>query len=299
MTFAISAIRGLDHIDLRVRDIMSEWTGWQKLGFSITPPSYNNLEGIASCAVALADGMYVTMSGPVEDVNAHRSAVEAGVNAALLRVDNRDKAVEEMQKAGLPIKAVFGFSRHVEIDGKQATITFRLASVDTSDSSNDIDEIMIIEHVTPHHIWRDEMMQHSNGVQGLHKVVLSCNNPLALEDIYSRILGADKVSQTAGGGLDIDCGNAIISYVPRQGTMPAGHRPGILNFYGAQNATEADLPGQAGRTVITTSSLSSLVPAIRTIGPPRSTAVSFDRNEVIDTTGSKVPGGTRLCSRPE
>lgn len=249
MPFPIKAIQGLDHIDLRVQDIMSVWTEWQRLGFLIAPPSLNKVEGVASCAVALADDTYIAISGPVAEGEAHRSVVAAGFNAALLRVNDRDRAVDEMNRAGLPIKEVFEFSRDVEMDGGTATITFRLASLDASDSSNDIDEIMLIEHVTPQYIWRENMMDHSNGVKGLHQTVLMCREPLALQELYSRLLGPDHVKRMDNGGLAVDCGNATILYLPetKQSQPAASGRQGELHVFGAQSASEAALPGGAGR----------------------------------------------------
>jgi hypothetical protein len=210
------------------------------------------------------------MSGAVAQAEAHRSSVDAGVNAALLRVNDRDRAVDELRRAGLPIKDVFGFSRLVEIDGVNTTITFRLASVDVADPSNDIDEIMIIEQVTPQHIWRDAMMRHPNGAQGLHKAVLTCKQPLALQELYSRLLGPDRVQPLTGGGLTVHCGNVIVDYLPSaaKSEVLEGCRPGELHLYGALKATKADLPGGAGQIFLDTPSLETLLPPTTPIGPP-------------------------------
>lgn len=250
MKFPVAAITGLDHVDLRVSNIMDVWTDWNKLGFQIAPPSVNRTEGVASCAVAFQDGTYIAISGPIAKGEVFRHTVDAGVNAALLRVNNRDEAVTQAIAAGLTIKESFEFSRAIEVNGTDEQITFKLASILCPDEESDIQEIMLIEHVTPQWIWRDDMMAHANDAQGLQEVVVPCSHPESLQPLYARLLGDARV-QLINGALRIDCGNAIIQYMRPENTgleryAETAERPGRVVVYGSTGERTEDLPGQAG-----------------------------------------------------
>lgn len=254
MTYPISSIVGFDHVDLRVRDILSVWQVWQDLGFKIESPSINHTEGIASCAIAFKDGTYIAMSGPVMQGEKLRSTVDVGVNSALLQVNDRDQAVVEAKAAGLTIKESFQFSRDIDVDGKAQTLTFKLASVCIADAPSD-EEIMLIEHVTPELIWRDGMMEHNNDAQGVREVVLESSDLARLSKIYSKLVGDTNVTLD-GDTLTIRCGQTTIVYktpgtIDFASGVQTDGRAGHVVVYGCKTPTVTSLPGHAGQLELT------------------------------------------------
>jgi len=208
----------LDHAGLAGPEIGALHDAFVALGFTLTPLARQSGRlradgpvepwGTANRCAMLRDG-YIELLGIV-DASAPANGLDgflarhAGLHILALGIDDEDRELARLRRAGLDVPGVLHLVRPVDSTdpgGPQA----RFARLPLPDAPEG--RIQLIRHLTPEAIWQERFMTHANQAVGLEALVMVVASPAETAARLSRLSGRPVVPDPAGGfALRLDRG---------------------------------------------------------------------------------------------
>jgi len=213
-----SAIAGIDHTLVGVRDLEAACVAWRKLGFTLTPRGRHIGWGTANHCIMLQSG-YVELLGIVDpaqfsnDLDAFLAERE-GLLGLAFRSRDADATAVWLRGRGLTPDGPKDLKRALELPEGEALPAFRLVHA-PAEATPGL-RAFFCQHLTPDIIRRNDWVVHSIRAASLKAVVTVVERPADLAAAYARLFGPEAVA-TVGGSLQVDTGEGELLFVTPDG----------------------------------------------------------------------------------
>lgn len=194
-----SAIAGIDHVVVAVRDLEQARATWARLGFTLTPRGRHIGQGTANYCIMFGRG-YVELLGLVapgqhaERLRAFLTHREGAMALAFAPAGTTDAAAGALAAQGLHPAAPRSLSRRLELPEGGVEPRFSLLTLPPEETP-DLD-CFICGHLTPELVRRPEWLEHPNGVVGLRAIYVLAADTAPLLPAYDRLFGLHEVTTT-------------------------------------------------------------------------------------------------------
>ena len=178
----------LDHTGAVVRDLAAGAARWERLGFTLSPPSRQRgavpgktgMHPWASAnRCAIFSRGYLELIGLVDPAahNPWASFMQRfeGLHLLALRCADADAAYAELALRAPFLDPPVPRERNLDIGGKERTMRFR--NIFSRDAQCPEGRYIVIEHQTPEYLWQLELMRHENGAVALEEAMVVADDP--------------------------------------------------------------------------------------------------------------------------
>lgn len=233
---------GVDHMLILHQELEAARQAAARLGFRPTPVSTHSPHmGTANTTIMLPDRQtyieYLGIVAPTDHNAQMRSALDENGNHVfgLAMRGNAQEAYESLEAQGLANGKVIDFSREVDLAEGSGTASFSIVQLETGALPGLYG--LVCEHHTPDVIWRDDCIEHPNGVRALSAIHGICPDPTAIADDWRRVFGSDSIT-VSKEALEVRTSTAKVRYLTpdawsrEYGTVPEvpGPRICVLEF---------------------------------------------------------------------
>jgi hypothetical protein len=215
---ADSAIAGIDHTLVGVRDLEAARAAWEKLGFRLTPRGRHIGWGTGNYCIMLERG-YIELLGILDPTQFTNNldkflAEREGLLGFAFRSLDNDATAKWLAAQGLTPDGPKDLKRALELEEGEALPAFRLVFLPPSETPGL--RAFFCQHLTPDLIRRGAWIVHAIRAVSLKSVVTVVERPGDLAPAYARLFGADAVSAD-GDSLRVDCGEGELLFVTYDG----------------------------------------------------------------------------------
>ncbi len=230
---AASAITGIDHTLVGVRDLEAARAAWQKLGFTLTPRGRHIGWGTGNYCIMLELG-YIELLGildPTQSVNNLDKflAEREGLLGLAFRSRDNDQTAKWLAAGGFTPDGPKDLKRALELAEDEVLPAFRLVFLPQEETPGL--RAFFCQHLTPEIVRQAGWLVHAIRAVSLKSVITVVERPTDLASAYARLFGADALSNE-GDSLHVDCGEGELLFVTHDG---------LLRLY-----PDIDLPRRAG-----------------------------------------------------
>lgn len=209
-----SAIAGLDHVLVGVRDLDAARTAWQKFGLKVTPRGRHIGWGTANYCIMFERG-YVELLGIVDPSqftnNLDRFLGEReGLLGVAFRSTDNGRTAGWLRAAGFAPDGPKDLKRTIELAGGDVTPAFRLLFLPPEDTPGL--RSFFCQHLTPDLVWQPGWSTHAIRAVSLKSVVTVVERPGDLAAAYARLFGSAAVEVSADRLL-VDAGEGDLLFV--------------------------------------------------------------------------------------
>jgi len=215
---AESAIAGIDHTLVGVRDLEAARAAWEKLGFTLTPRGRHIGWGTGNYCIMLEQG-YIELLGILDpgqftnDLDKFLAEREGLLGLAFHSRDN-DRTAKWLAAQGLSPDGPKDLKRSLELEDGEAQPAFRLVFLPPQETPGL--RAFFCQHLTPDLIRRGPWLLHAIRAVSLKAVVTVVERPSDLAPAYGRLFGAGAVSLD-GDALRVECGEGELLFVTPDG----------------------------------------------------------------------------------
>ncbi|MBO0738196.1 MAG: VOC family protein [Alphaproteobacteria bacterium] len=194
-----TAIAGLDHVIIGVRDLERARIAWTRLGFTLSPPGRHIGQGTANYCIMFPSD-YLEILGVVDpsDFVQHLDAFLAQREGAMASAFAPSGSPGEVRSAlldlGLHPSEPRPLGRQLELPEGTVVPRFSLISLPPDETPGL--ECFICAHLTPELMRRPEWLRHANGACRLKGVHVLVENTAGLLRSYDRLFGIQQVTTT-------------------------------------------------------------------------------------------------------
>jgi hypothetical protein len=182
----------LDHVAHFVPDLGAAGRLLELLGFAVTPESAHRAQGgpagTSNRCVMLESGYIEILAPTLDTPNAHRVRAHMarydGVHLACFGTPDAAFERQRLAGAGFDPEPLVDLSRAV---GGGETVRFGVVYVPPGKMPEG--RVQYCQHLTPEVIWKDEFVNHANGVTGLAAVYVAAADPAETAARWSRFSG--------------------------------------------------------------------------------------------------------------
>jgi catechol 2,3-dioxygenase-like lactoylglutathione lyase family enzyme len=195
-----SAIAGIDHVIIAVRDLERARHGWSRLGFSLTPRGRHLGQGTANHCIMFKNE-FVELLGivdpgdNVERLAAFLARREGARNVAFAPAGSAEDARSALLERGLHPSEVAVLGRQMELAAGPVIPRFGLIGWAAEDTPG-LPESFVCAHLTPELMRRPEWLVHPNGAEGLRGIHVLVEHTAPLLPAYDRLVGIQHVTTT-------------------------------------------------------------------------------------------------------
>ena len=268
---ADSAITGIDHTLVGVRDLEAARAAWQKLGFTLTTRGRHIGWGTGNYCIMLEQG-YIELLGILDPAQFTNNldkflAEREGLLGLAFHSRDNDQTARWLAADGFTPDGPKDLKRALELAEGEVLPAFRLLFLPPQETPGL--RAFFCQHLTPDLIRPAYWLVHAIRAVSLKAVITVVERPGDLAAAYARLFGADAVSAD-GDSLRVDCGEGELLFVthdtlqrlypdidlPRQsGPWIAAMRIGVLIL-----ADAADYLDYKGVTFTTTARGMAVLP---------------------------------------
>jgi hypothetical protein len=195
-----SAIGGIDHVIIGVRDLEGARIGWSRLGFSLTPRGRHSGQGTANyCIMFETDFLellgIVDPSDNVEGLAAFLAVREGARNVAFAPAGSAEDARSALLERGLHPSELRALGRRMELPDGPAIPRFGLIGLAAEDTPGLLGSF-VCAHLTPELMRRPDWLDHPNGANGLRAIHVLVERTAPMLHAYDRLFGIQQVTTT-------------------------------------------------------------------------------------------------------
>lgn len=201
MTEHKDPIDRLDHIAVMTPDLSAAGEVFTRLGFCLTPLSQHSgartaggaVEpwGTGNRCVMLRRG-YIELMGCVDPglydnrLSEYLARYE-GIHILAFACGDAHAADETLRQEGFGVTGVHGLARELDVPAGRATAKFNLVRLPPEEMPEG--RVLVIEHLTPEHLWQERYLDHPNGAVALTELVVCVDEVEEAAARYCRMLG--------------------------------------------------------------------------------------------------------------
>jgi catechol 2,3-dioxygenase-like lactoylglutathione lyase family enzyme len=195
-----SAIAGIDHVIIAVRDLERARQGWSRLGFILTPRGRHSGQGTANYCIMFENDFLellgiVDPGDKVEGLAAFLGGREGARNVAFAPVGSAEDARSALLERGLHPSELRALERRMELPEGPAIPRFGLIGLAAEDTPG-LPGSFVCAHLTPELMRRPDWLDHPNGANGLRAIHLLVERTAPLLPAYDRLFGIQHVTTT-------------------------------------------------------------------------------------------------------
>ena len=211
---AESAITGIDHALVGVRDLEAARANWAALGFAVTPRGRHIGWGTGNYCIMFERG-YVELLGIVDATQFTNNldkflAEREGLLSLAFRSADNLRTARWLGDAGIAADGPKDLKRALELPEGTVMPAFKLVSVPPATTPGL--KAFFCQHLTPELIRRPAWVVHANRAIALQAVVTVAERPADLAPAYARLFGDSAVQGTAES-LAVDTGEGNLLFV--------------------------------------------------------------------------------------
>jgi catechol 2,3-dioxygenase-like lactoylglutathione lyase family enzyme len=215
---ADSAIAGIDHTLIGVRDLEAARAAWEKLGFRLTPRGRHIGWGTGNYCIMLEQG-YIELLGILDSTQFTNDldkflAEREGLLGLAFRSRDADRTAKWLVAEGLTPDGPKDLKRALELEEGEVLPTFRLVFLPPPEIPGL--RAFFCQHLTPELIRRGSWIVHAIRAVSLKAVITVVEQPSDLAPAYARLFSADAVS-AEGDSLRVDTGEGELLFVTHEG----------------------------------------------------------------------------------
>ncbi len=219
-----TAIRGIDHVVVLVRDLDQAQAAFTRLGFAPTPRGFHSIGTQNHCLMFGDDYLELLTVVTPHPVTGWFSAFLArgdGAAGIAFASDDADAAHAGFVHAGIAADAPVNFSRPVDLPQGRIDARFRVVQLPPGETPGC--RTFVCQHFTPQAVWRPEYQRHPNGATGIRRMVIGTPDPAATAASYARVVGGTP--HAAGDAIELRVGDASFRF------EAAGGAPRLLGLH--------------------------------------------------------------------
>ena len=195
-----SAIAGIDHVIVAVRDLEVARTDWSRLGFTLTPRGRHIGQGTANHCIMFENDFFellgiVDPADNVERLATFLARREGARAVAFAPSGNAEDARLALLERGLHPSELHALGRQMELPEGPSIPRFSLIVLAAEDTPG-LPESFVCAHLTPELMRRPEWLVHPNGTKGLRGVHVLVEHTAPLLPAYDRLFGIQHVTTT-------------------------------------------------------------------------------------------------------
>ena len=208
-----TAIAGIDHCIIGVRDLEAARAAYARLGFTVTRRGRHMGWGTANYCIMFGPD-YLELLGIInpEEFNAGLDEFlkkRQGLLRIVCRSDDLERTRTHLSAQGFAPGEVQDLGRYLEMPEGDVTPRFKLShlpEVDTPGLAT-----FMCQHLTPEMVWRPEWMTHANGATAVYAYTILHHDPASLAACYERffdhpvLVQAQRIIVETGGGKFVFC----------------------------------------------------------------------------------------------
>jgi hypothetical protein len=215
---ADSAIAGLDHTLVGVRDLEAARAAWERLGFTLTPRGRHIGWGTGNYCIMLEQG-YIELLGILDPTQFTNDldkflAEREGLLGFAFRSRDSDATAKWLAAEGLTPNGPKDLKRALELKEGEVLPAFRLLFLPPQQMPGV--RAFFCQHLTPDLIRRGPWLVHAIRAVSLKAVIAVVERPGDLAPAYARLFGTSAISGE-GDSLRVDCGEGELLFVTHEG----------------------------------------------------------------------------------
>jgi catechol 2,3-dioxygenase-like lactoylglutathione lyase family enzyme len=197
---AHSAIAGIDHVIIAVRDLERARAAWTRLGFSLTPRGRHSGQGTANhCIMFETDFLelfgIIDPGDNVEGLAAFLAVREGARNVAFAPAGSAEDARSALLEHGLHPSELRALGRRMELAAGPVIPRFTLIGLAAEDTPG-LPGSFVCAHLTAELMRRPDWLDHPNGANGLRAIYVLVERTTPLLPAYDRLFGIQHVTTT-------------------------------------------------------------------------------------------------------
>lgn len=210
-----SAITGIDHCVILVRDLDVAHERISALGFTLTPRGFHSDHmGTANHCVMLHRAYFEVLAvlspTALNERWRTRLAQREGLDAVPVSSEDAEEARAELVRRGLEPSEVIDFSRPVDLPDGPSEAAFRVVLLPRAETPGAT--IFVCQHLTREVVWRPDCLDHPNGAKGVRAVTAVHERPADVAPAYARIFG-DAAVRAGRDATRIDTGAGDVTFL--------------------------------------------------------------------------------------
>ncbi|MBV8336593.1 MAG: VOC family protein [Alphaproteobacteria bacterium] len=199
-TTSHTAIAGIDHVIIGVRDLERARAGWRRLGFTLTPRGRHIGQGTANYCIMFENDFVellgiVDPSDHVEHLAAFLAAREGARAVAFSPAGSAEDTRSALLERGFDPSELRALGRQMELPEGSSTPRFSLVSLAAEDTPG-LPGSFVCAHLTPDLMRRTEWLIHANSANRLIGIHVLVENTAPLLPAYDRLFGIQHVTTT-------------------------------------------------------------------------------------------------------
>ena len=225
---AASAITGIDHTLVGVRDLEAARAAWQKLGFTLTPRGRHIGWGTGNYCIMLEQG-YIELLGIVDPAQFTNNldkflAEREGLLGLAFRSRDNDQTAKWLAAGGFTPDGPKDLKRALELAEGEVLPAFRLVFLPPQETPGL--RAFFCQHLTPDLIRRGHWLVHAIRAVSLKAVVTVVERPGDLAPAYARLFGTGAMSGDGElAARRLRRGRAAVRHARRTAAALSGYRP--------------------------------------------------------------------------
>jgi catechol 2,3-dioxygenase-like lactoylglutathione lyase family enzyme len=195
-----SAIAGIDHVIIVVRDLERARQDWSRLGFTLTPRGRHSGQGTANYCM-MFENDFLELLGIVDPAdNVERLATflarrEGARAVAFAPAGTAEDTRSALLQCGLHPSELHALGRQMELPEGPSIPRFSLIGLAAEDAPG-LPASFVCAHLTPELMRRPEWLAHPNGANGLRGIHVLVESTAPLLPAYDRLFGIQHVTTT-------------------------------------------------------------------------------------------------------
>lgn len=190
-----TAIAGIDHVLVGVRDLEAARRAYRHLGFTLSPRGRHIGWGTANYCIMLPES-YVELLGIVDPTRFcnnldHFLETREGVLGVAYATDDAETAAHALAARGIAADPPSDLKRRLELPEGEAEPAFRLVHLPAR--SAPAVPAFLCQHLTPALVWQPAWLAHANGAQGIESVTAVVADPGEVALAYGALFGDARV----------------------------------------------------------------------------------------------------------
>jgi catechol 2,3-dioxygenase-like lactoylglutathione lyase family enzyme len=195
-----SAIAGIDHVIIAVRDLERARQDWSRLGFTLTPRGRHSGQGTANHCIMFENDFFellgiVDPADNVERLAAFLARREGARAVAFAPAGTAEDARSALLERRLHPSELHALSRQMESPEGPLIPRFNLIGLAAEDAPG-LPASFVCAHLTPELMRRPDWLAHPNGANGLRGIHVLVESTAPLLPAYDRLFGIQHVTTT-------------------------------------------------------------------------------------------------------
>ncbi len=208
-------LRGVDHLQVVVRDLEMAKRTWARLGFTLTPRGRHQGRGTGNYCIMLPEG-YIELIGIVDAAQDTRSlerhlAIGPGPIGLAFGASDPEAAATLLEAEGFRPTGPSDLARAIELPEGEQLLRFRL--VTPAEGTVSGFRAFVCHHTTPALTRRPSWLGHANESVGVERYTIAVEDPGPTVDFFRRWFGGQAIAAKGHGHL-VDTGRERIEIVP-------------------------------------------------------------------------------------